>query len=70
MTFSLNPLPSDMPVSREGFVLLGCPIGSSTYCASIVLRRVKKVQELLHLLPDLEDSSDGSHFLEVMFGSP
>ena len=26
--FSLNPLPSDITVSREGYVLLGCPIGS------------------------------------------
>ena len=51
--FSSNPLPSDIPVSREGFVLLGCPIGSSAYCASIVLTKVKKVKELLHLFPDL-----------------
>ena len=39
--FSLNPLPSDILVSREGFVLLGRPTGCSTYCAPIVLRRVK-----------------------------
>ena len=43
-------------MTREGFVLLGCPIGSPTFCASTVLGRVKKVQELLCLLPDMEDS--------------
>ena len=54
--FSHNPLPSEIPVAREGFDLLRCPIDFPTYCASLVLWRVKKVKDILRLLPDLEDS--------------
>ena len=56
--FSHNPLPSEIPVAREGFELLGCCacIGSPTYCATSMIRRVGKVEQILHLLPDLEDS--------------
>ena len=54
--FSHNLLPSNIPVARKGFDLLGCPIVSPTYCTSSVLRRVKKVEEILRLLPELEDS--------------
>ena len=45
--FSHNPLPCDIPVVREGYNLLGCPIGSPAYCASSVFRRVKKMQEII-----------------------
>ena len=51
-----NPLPSDIPVSREGFDLLGCPIGSPASCASSALKKVKKVHEIICLLPALKDS--------------
>ena len=51
-----NPIPSDIPIVRERFTLLGCPIGSPAFCAASVLERVKKVQEGLDLLPVLEDS--------------
>ena len=48
---------SKIPVARENFDLLGCSIGSPTYCAASVLQRGGiKVKEILLLLPDLEDS--------------
>ena len=52
---SLNQLPSDIPITREGFVLLGSPIGSPTFCEAAVGKRVAKVRETLSRLPDLED---------------
>ena len=54
--FSHNLFLSEIPDARDGFHLLRCPIGSPTYCASSVHQRVKKVKEILHLLPDLDDS--------------
>ena len=51
-----NPLPADIPSTREGFDLLGSPIGPASHCESTVLRRVKKVQEILAKLGDLQDS--------------
>lgn len=51
-----NPLPSEIPVAREGFVLLGCPIGSPSYVSSLALQRVRKLEETLCLLTKLEDS--------------
>ena len=51
-----NPIPSDIPIVREGFDLLGCPIGSPAFCADSVIERVKKVQKALDLFPALEDS--------------
>ena len=32
----VNPLASDIPVAREGFSYLGCPIGSPTFCHSVL----------------------------------
>ncbi len=40
---SNSPLPSDIPITRGGFTLLGCPIGPSTFCEDILSKRVKKV---------------------------
>ena len=51
-----NTLPADIPIVRGGFDLLGSPIGPSSYCEGTVLNRVKKVQEVLARLPDLQDS--------------
>ena len=41
--FSHNPLPSDILVAREDFDLLGCHISSPFFCASSVLKRMKKI---------------------------
>ena len=54
--FSHNLFPAEIPIARNCFDLLGCPIGSPTYCASSVHQRMQKVEEILHLLLDLEDS--------------
>ena len=51
-----NPLPPEIPICREGFTLLGSPIGSTSYCETTVLKCVKKVSEVLARLPDLQDS--------------
>ncbi len=51
-----NPLPADIPITRDGFDLLGSPIGSASHCEASVLRRVQKVQVILSKLPDLQDS--------------
>ena len=51
-----NPLPVDIPTTRGGFDLLGSPIGPASHCESTVLKRVKKVQEILAKLGNLQDS--------------
>ena len=51
-----NPPPPDIPISEEGFVLLGSPIGPASFCESTFLRRVRKVEAALAHLPDLKDS--------------
>ena len=52
-TFSSNPLPSDFPIVRNCFVLLGCHIGPRTFCHSVLMRRVKNVKETLSRLFEL-----------------
>ena len=54
--FDDNPLPSEIPVTREGFVLLGFPIVPPSFCVSSVHHRVAKLKSILSLLPSLEDS--------------
>ena len=51
-----NPLPSDIPIARDGFVLLGAPVGSPSFCSSHTLKGVNKIQGILNLLPELGDS--------------
>ena len=53
---SPNPLPADIPVTREGFSLLGCPVGPATFCEDFVSQRVEKIKDCLSKLPVLEDS--------------
>ena len=62
---SHNLLLCDISVVGEGFDLLGCPISSPAYCASLVFRRVKKVQDIISLLPSLEDSQMEATFLRM-----
>ena len=51
-----HPLLSNIPVASEGFSLLGSPLGSPEYCLMSALARIKKVQDGLHRLSDLQDS--------------
>ena len=43
-------------LSQGGFDLLGSPIGPSSHCEATILNRVRKVQEVLARLPNLQDS--------------
>ena len=40
---SLNTLPSDILTVREGFNLLGAPIGPTSYCEAKMMKRIEKV---------------------------
>ena len=43
----LSSLLSDIPTTRGGFTLLGCPIGPPSYCEEVFGRRVAKVKSSL-----------------------
>ena len=53
---SLSPLPPEVPVTREGFSLLGCPIGPPSFCEEVLQGRVSKLKESLGLLHEMGDS--------------
>ena len=40
-SFGHNPLPSDIPINRAGFDLLGCPVGPPSFCEESVFKRVR-----------------------------
>lgn len=67
---SLNPLPSELPTCRDGFILLGSPIGPPAFCESVVLKRVEKLKETLCRLPDLEDSQMETTLLRSCLALP
>ena len=48
--------PSEIPVSNGGFCLLGSPFGSASFCTSLILKRVEKIQETLNTLKSFQDS--------------
>ena len=53
---SLSTLPPEIPIVRNGFCLLGCPIGPCSFCEEVLLDRVKKIRVSLERLQDMEDS--------------
>ena len=53
---SLSPLPPDIPITRGGCMLLGCPVGPPSYCEEVFRRRVAKVKFSLGILRDIGDS--------------
>ena len=53
---SASPLPPDIPVTRQGFTLLGCPIGPPSFCEESLLHNVEKIKIALDRLGDLGDS--------------
>ena len=65
-----NPFPPDIPISEEGFVLLGSPIGPASFCESTFLRRVRKVEAALAHLPDLKDSQMETTLLRSCLSFP
>ena len=65
-----NPLPLEVPVSKEGFVLLSSPIDTSSFCNSLVHHRVAKLKSILSLLPNLEDSQAENSLLRWCLAFP
>ena len=53
---SLSPLPSDIPTTRDGFTLLGCPIGPPSYCEGVFQTRLERVKTSLGHLRDMADA--------------
>ena len=68
--FSQNPLPSDIPITRDSFVLLSSPVGLQSFYSSYISSRVKKIQSIIPLLPDREDSQMESALLCSCFSIP
>ena len=53
---SQSSLPPDIPITSGRFCLLGCPIGTPSYCEEIVQARIKRIRESLAALHDMQDS--------------
>ena len=53
---SNSSLPSDIPVTRGGFCLLGCPIGPTPYCEEVLQDRITGIRKSLATLHDMQDS--------------
>ena len=56
---SLSPLPPEVPVTREGFFLLGCPIGPPSFCEEVLQGRVSKLKDFGVVARDGRLSSGG-----------
>ena len=52
----LHPALSDIPVTSNGFTLLGSPLGPAAYCLEAAQQRISKVRQSLLRLGDLQDS--------------
>ena len=50
---SLSPLSPEVPVTRERFSLLGCPIGPPSFWEEVLQGRVSKLKESLVLLHEM-----------------
>ena len=51
-----STLPPDIPVTRRGFSLLGCPVGPPDFCEEVFQKRVTKVKANLRDLRGIADS--------------
>ena len=51
-SMSLSSLPSEIPITRKGFGLLGTPMGSVLTRNESVLQRVEKIRSILEILQD------------------
>ena len=67
--FDCNPLPSDIPIVRYGFNLLGSPVGPLSYCEAAMMKRVK-VQGVPERLPDLQDTQMETAILRSCLALP
>ena len=67
---SSNPLPPEIPISRSGFSLLGCPLGPPSFCEETLLKRVEKVKLSLSHLSDLADAQMETTLLRSCLALP
>ena len=67
---SRSSLPPDIPITREGFCLLGCPIGPLSFCEKVCQDRVAKIGVSLKTLHDLGDSQMETVLLRSCFALP
>ena len=68
---SVNPLPSAIPIIvREGFSLLGCPVGPPDFCEASFQTRIDKIKLSLNLLHTLEDSQAQTTLLRSCLALP
>ena len=51
-----SPLPRDIPITREGFRLLSCPVGPPSYCEGVLQAQMGQISESLTALHDLNNS--------------
>ena len=65
-----NPLPSEIPTTGEGFVLLSSPIGPPSFNEAAVLNRVEKVKEILSKLQDLKGAQMEASLLRSCLALP
>ena len=65
-----HPLLSNIPVTTDGFTLLGSPLGSVEFCLESALRRIEKLRDSLHKLGDLEDSQMETALLRSCLSLP
>ena len=70
MDDSNYPIPSDIPTTSSGLCLLGSPIGPSSFCESVVSKRVKKIESAVSNLKDLEDSQMEATLLRSCLSFP
>ena len=61
-----NTLPSEIPVCRDGFTLLGSP----DLCISVVRKQLAKTQSVLDRLSDIEDSQTEYSILRSCLSLP
>ena len=66
---SLSPLPPEVPVTRAGFCLLGCPIGPPS-CEQVLQDRVVKIREALGVLLEMGDAQMETTLLRSCFALP
>ena len=50
-----------IPIVHDGFDLLGTPIGFTSYCEAMFVKRVREVEEVSARLPDLQGSQWSQH---------
>ena len=69
-TPSVDSLPQGIPISEEGFTLLGSPIGSASFCSSTIFKCVSKIEGLLERLRDIQDSQMETTLLRSWLSLP